>query len=124
MHVAGDDRRQLRVGVGDVGHAGAGALVLVVDAHMRHQHDGVDLAVDCLMTCFTACTGSVKFNPLMRSVPLANSAVIGVSMPIMPIFTPGVRRWCRPAGRACRCPRRYARQRRAFELLERRSQHR
>ncbi len=46
VHMAGDDRRQLRVGVGDVGHAGAGALIFVVDAHMRHQHDSVDLAVD------------------------------------------------------------------------------
>ncbi|MNJ70537.1 hypothetical protein D3C76_1280450 [compost metagenome] len=42
----------------------------------------------CWITFFTACTGSVNVRPSMRSVPLANSAVIGVSMPIMPIFTP------------------------------------
>ncbi|MNZ98303.1 hypothetical protein D3C78_1175810 [compost metagenome] len=44
----GDDRRQFRVGPGNIAHAGPRPLVLVVDPHVCHQHDGVHLPLDLL----------------------------------------------------------------------------
>ena len=48
VHVPGDDRRQFRVRTSDIANAGARALVLVVDAHVRHQHDSVHFTLNLL----------------------------------------------------------------------------
>ena len=43
MHMACDNGRQLWIGLGDIANPGAGALILIIDAHMGDQHDGVYL---------------------------------------------------------------------------------
>ena len=52
VHMSGNDSRQLWVSARDIPYAGPRALVLIIDTHMRYQHNGVHLPLKFLNGLF------------------------------------------------------------------------
>ena len=63
VHVPGNDSRQFRIRARDIAYACTRALVFVIDPHMRHQHNGVDLPLELLDSLFHRVNRVSKVQP-------------------------------------------------------------